>query len=165
MQTTATHKWTTAINVLIRSGMTKDEARKKANAENPGLRAAYLKENGYTPEGSLSGSRSVTPQASARQRWEASIDRFKCQGLNHSDAIKAANKLNPGLREQVVAEANNRRFVPRPIKKPAAKNWDAKVSQIMADGHSRMEATRIAGKRFPALRAQMITEANQDQFS
>lgn len=49
---------------------------------------------------------SSTPKKSATQRWQAAIAEATAKGMDRQRAVIAANRNNPGLREEMLAEAN-----------------------------------------------------------
>ncbi len=52
----------------------------------------------------------------ASQRWAAAVEAEKAKGSNAQNAVIAANRKNPGLREAMLAEVNGaavRSYVPR----------------------------------------------------
>lgn len=57
-----------------------------------------------------------TATETASQRWDAAVAAEKARGSNGPNAVIAANRKNPGLREQMLAEVNaaaGRSYVPR----------------------------------------------------
>ncbi len=52
-----------------------------------------------------SPSVATLPVASARSRWEAAIEKHTSRGVSRSEAARIANRLNPGLREEFLAES------------------------------------------------------------
>ena len=48
------------------------------------------------------------PSESATVRWKKAVAEAEARGMNRIRAVQAANRANPGLREQVLAEANAR---------------------------------------------------------
>lgn len=47
----------------------------------------------------------------ATKAWDQAIEAEKAKGLDHTAAVKAVDKKNPGLRTQMLKEANARRPV------------------------------------------------------
>ena len=49
------------------------------------------------------------PTVSARQRWNNAVDAKVATGIPKAQAIMAADKQNPELRQKLIAEANSKR--------------------------------------------------------
>ena len=66
---------------------------------------AKAKRNGVAPV----ARRQTTPTKDVLAEWNSAVQSFVAKGMKRPQAVIAANKANPRLREQVVAAANARR--------------------------------------------------------
>ena len=82
-----------------------EEKAKAKKAEDEAEEAkAKAKKNGVSPlaqspSGSVGG-------ASAKARWLNAVAELRAQGITQERAVLAANRQHPGLREEMIAEAN-----------------------------------------------------------
>lgn len=84
----------------------KDDEYAKAAADDEEAKAeeeAKAKARGNTPVAAGSG-----PVASARERWTSAIAQYMERGLDRTRAAQKANASHPGLRQQMIEEANAR---------------------------------------------------------
>ena len=80
----------------------KAEEEEKAKAEEKEEEAAKAKARGHQPIAATIRSGSV----SAREKWADVIDEYQKRGMSRVNAVQRANKAYPGLRQQIVDEAN-----------------------------------------------------------
>ena len=80
----------------------KAEEEEKAKAEEKEEETAKAKARGHYPIAATIRSGSV----SAREKWSEVIDEYQKRGMSRVNAVQRANQSYPGLRQQIVDEAN-----------------------------------------------------------
>jgi hypothetical protein len=85
----------------LRAKAQEEQMVAKAKAEEEEMAAKAKAKSGIKPV-----SQGVPAGVSARAKWNEAIDSFVAKGLTRQKAVVAVNKNHPGLREQLLSEAN-----------------------------------------------------------
>lgn len=109
-------------------------------------------------------------EPTAAVRWNAAVAEGIEAGMRRDQAVIAANRNNPGLREKYVAEVNAAgRSVDRSPKAEAKRTtivnavakWKSAIEQNIAAGMSRPNAARAANRQNPGLREAMLAKSQR----
>ena len=120
-------EWNRQITEMVHAGMSRTEASKQLAKQAPALRELMLREVNANPnrqglpwgsgstqadliaqyrsESAIMGNKPPST-ASPTIRWNAAVREQLDKGLPRAQAVSMANKVNPGLREQMLQEVN-----------------------------------------------------------
>ena len=124
-------------------------------------------------------------------KWNREVNAVMSRGVDRVQAIRTVDQSHPGLRQEMIREANEQRGRPVPTldvkaevdswySTPAAsaasqtkafsnspnslskrEQWECIIAEYLQQGLSLSQATSEAAKKYPNLRESMIEEANQ----
>lgn len=109
-------------------------------------------------------------------KWNREVSAVMARGVDRVQAIRTVDQSHPGLRQKMIAEANEQRGRPVPTGSAASETkafskspnslskrdiWDAVIADYISQGMSRTAAFSEACKNYANLRESMIEEANE----
>lgn len=125
-----------------------------------------------------------------QSRWNREVSAVMARGVDRFQAIRAVDQSHPGLRQEMIREANEQRGRPvpavdfraevnswfdSPSSKATAKTkaigttpnslskrdqWDCIIADYVKQGMSLSQAQSEAARQYPNLRESMVIEAN-----